>query len=174
VPSGESRKAIKQMTLNIRNTTLWLLLTAVFSAFFPPMFLVERQSMFEIADALLCGAAFGFFVGSAPSSWSILKLPSHSLRPHDYFIFGSNLVSLFGTCRFLGQWYWRAAGKPEWWIDSAWLLFTTIGMSLGFFMMMISTTSDKGVLLPQGYVKTSALFALSGAVAAILIWAGWG
>jgi hypothetical protein len=158
----------------IRNTTLWIVIAAAFAVFIPPIVLVSRQSMYEVADALLCGAALGFFVGSSPASWDVLKLPSHSIKAHEYFIVGSNLVSLFATSRFGGQWYWRATDKPEWWIDSIPLLLTTIGMSLGFFMMMISTTSDKGVLLPQGYFKTSALFALSGAIAAVLIWAGWG
>jgi len=159
---------------SVRNTTLWLVIAIAFVAFIPPVLLVDRQSMFEVVDGLCVGSAVGVMVGYARAAWHAVRLPSHRLVSADYLVCGVIMVAFFGAIRFAGQWYWRAVNKPNWWIDSATLLFTTIGITIGLFLILMTTSSEKGVLLPRAYVKASWLFALSLGIAAIMIYSGWG
>jgi len=161
-------------SISIRNTTLWIGVTLAFLAFLPAVYFVERQSMFEIVDGLVTGAAIGVMVGYFKAAWHAVKLPSHKLVSADYLVVGVIMIAFFGAVRFAGQWYWRAMSKPNWWIDSPMLLMTTVGIMIGLFLILMTTSSEKGILLPKAYLKASWLFALSLGIGAVMIWAGWG
>jgi hypothetical protein len=158
----------------VKNTTLWLIIAVALAIFIPPMLFVERQTMFEIIDGLCVGASVGVLVGYARSAWNALRLPPHELISADYLVVGIAMVTLCGAIRFGGQWYWRALNKPNWWIDSPILLVTTLGIVGGLFLILMTTSSKKGILLPAAYFRAGWLFALSFGIAATLIWAGWG
>lgn len=159
---------------NVQNTTLWRFIAAAMVAFVPPLLLVERQTMFEIVDGLCVGACVGVLLGYGRSAWHAIKLPPHDLISGDYLVVGIGMVTLGGAVRFGGQWYWRAMGKPDWWIDSPVLLVATVGIVAGLFLILMTTSSKKGVLVPSAYFRASGLFVTSLAIATILIWAGWG
>jgi len=161
-------------SISMKNTTLWAAVAVIFALFIPAVYFVERQTMFEIVDGLLTGAAIGVMVGYFRAAWHAVRLPSHKLVSADYLVVGVIMIAFFGAIRFAGQWYWRALNKPNWWIDSPTLLMTTIGITIGLFLILMTTSSEKGVLLPKAYLKASWLFALSLSIGAVMIWAGWG
>jgi len=158
----------------IKNTTLWLIIAVVFALFVPAMFMVERQTMFEIVDGLCVGASIGVLIGYGRSAWNAVKLPAHELISADYLVVGVGMITLCGAVRFGAQWFWRANGKPDWWIDSPALLLATFGIVIGLFLILMTTSSKKGILVPAAYFRASGLFVLSLAIAAVLIWLGWG
>jgi uncharacterized BrkB/YihY/UPF0761 family membrane protein len=159
---------------SLRNTTLWIAIILVFLAFIPAALLVERQTMFEIIDGLCVGASVGVMVGYARAAWHAVKLPSHRLASADYLVCGVIMVAMFGAIRFGAQWAWRAQNKPDYWIDSAVLLIGTFGIVVGLFLILMTTSSKKGILLPAAYFRAGWLFTISLGIAALMIWAGWG
>jgi len=171
--NGESRW--RELTsISMKNTTLWAVVALIFLAFVPAVYVVERQSMFEIVDGLLTGAAIGVMVGYFRAAWHAVRLPSHRLVSADYLVVGIILIAFFGAIRFAGQWYWRALGKPNWWIDSTTLLMTTIGITIGLFLVLMTTSSEKGVLLPKAYFKAGWLILLSLGIGVTMILVGFG
>ena len=73
----------------------------------------------------------------------------------------------------MGQWYWRAMDKPAWWIDSPVLIYCTIFIVIGMFMLVATTFSERGSLVVGAYKRTLAIVLFSLAVTGILIWIGW-
>jgi hypothetical protein len=162
------------MTTNVKNITLWVVITIVFVLFSPAVAWVERQTMFEVVDALAVGGALGAAVRWGPAAWKALKPPVHSLIPADFLVVGLGFICIGGAARFGGQWYWRASDKPNWWIDSVPLLYFTIIVVIGLFLVMATTYSEKGAVSIGAFRRTIFLVCASITVAVVLVWAGWG
>lgn len=166
---------MKRIIMNgVKNTTLWFAIILLFILVSPSVYAADRQNMFEIVDALAVGGALGCLVRWGPAAWNALKPPIHGLRAADYLVVGIGMVCIGGATRLAGQWYWRAAGKPDWWIDSAWLLYCTISITFGYYLLLIPTFTSHGGLTISTVPKILGLFLLSLGVGIVLIWAGWG
>lgn len=163
------------MKYRIKNTALWAALILIFAAFVPVIYITERQSMFEILNALAVGGAIGALIRWSPSAWEALKPPIHILRSRDYLVVGLGMVCSGGALRLASQWFWRAYDKPSWIIDSAFVLYVTLMITVGFFLLLVPTFSDEFGLLAKGaYLKTATLAGISIIIALSLILIGWG
>lgn len=159
----------------IKNTTLWLGILLVFLAFAPAVHWVERQSMFEIADGLLVGAGLGCIIRWGPAAWKAIMPPIHELRAADHLVVGLGLVFCGLIFRFAGQWYWRAMDKPDWFINSSILLYFTLAITIGLYLLMMPTfTENGGKLTVAAAPKTFAIMAVSLVSSILLICSGWG
>ncbi len=159
----------------IKNTTLWAVVLLCFLLFVPAIEWVERQSMFEIVNGLIMGAGVGCFIRWAPAAWKALKPPIHELRAADYLVVGLGMVCIGLILRFGGQWYWRANDQPAWFINSSLLLYFTVAIMIGLYLLMIPTfTENGGRLSIAAAPKTVAIWSISLSCSILMIWAGWG
>jgi hypothetical protein len=158
----------------VKNTALLFYILLSFIAFATFIYFSQRQTVFEVSDALIAGFAVGSFIRFAPAGWEAIKLPIHNLHSGDFLVVGINFLCLGGVFRFLGQWYWRAMDKPNWWIDSTTLAFTTAMLGIGYCLVQATTFTDRGVLVKGAGIRTGYVGILSLAIAVFLIWAGWG
>jgi hypothetical protein len=83
------------------------------------------------------------------------------------------LLAIGGAFRLAAQWYWRASNKADGIIDSVAMLYFTIIVVFGYFLVLVPTFSSDGVYLERPW-KTGLLAAISLAVSALIIWSGWG
>jgi hypothetical protein len=146
----------------VKNTTLLFYILLSLIAFAAFVYLSQRQTV------------FGSFIRFAPAGWEAIKLPVHNLHSGDFLVVGINFLCLGGVFRFLGQWYWRAMDKPNWWIDSTTLAFTTAMLGIGYCLVQATTFTERGVLVRGAGIRTGYVGLLSLAIAMVLIWAGWG
>lgn len=161
------------MKTEISNVAVWMLILIAIAAFIPAIHYVDRQSMFEIVDGLAVGGALGALIRWGPSAWNALWPPARTLRASDLLSVGIGLLAVGGALRLAAQWYWRASDRHNAIIDSVPMLFFTIVVVLGYFLVLVPTFSSNGVYLERPW-KTSLLAAFSLFVSLIIIWAGWG
>jgi hypothetical protein len=157
----------------ISNVAIWVLILLAFAAFIPLIAAIDRQSMFEIADGLAVGGAVGAVIRWGPSAWNALWPPARTLRASDLLSVGIALLAIGGAFRLAAQWYWRAGNKADGIIDSVAMLYFTIIVVFGYFLVLVPTFSSDGVYLERPW-KTGLLAVISLGVSALLIWAGWG
>jgi hypothetical protein len=160
--------------LRLKNTTLLWIIFAVLVLFIPVIHFMGRQDVFEIVDGLAAGAAIGTIFRYAKPSWNALKLPARELRSGDYLVTGITFICIGGGTRLMGQWWWRAMNKPDWWIDSPILVYCTLFLVIGMFLLVATTFSERGALVQGAYKRTLAVISFSLAITGILIWVGWG
>jgi hypothetical protein len=159
----------------IHNTTLWLAITIAFIIFTPGVIWVERQSMYELANAVIVGLGVSALVKWIPAAWEAVKPPIHELRASDYLIVGIGMICIGAVGRFAGQWWWRAYDKPAGiWIDGPVALYFTMIIGVGIFLVFIPTHNEDGHLAIGAWSRTFSLAGLSVAIAGVLAWAGWG
>lgn len=159
----------------LKNVALWIFVVLIFGCFTPAVHFVGRQSMFEIADGLAVGLGIGALIRWGPAAWNALRPPVHELRAHDFLIVGLGLICAGSALRFGSQWYWRASEKPDWFIDSGFLLYCTLAVAIGFSLTLVPTfSSEHGFLTIDAPRKTALLAAISLAISLLIIWAGWG
>jgi hypothetical protein len=158
----------------VKSTSLLFFILFSFAAFGLFLYLADRQTVYEVSDALIAGFSVGSFMRFAPAGWNAIKLPVHNLHSGDFLVVGINFLCVGGILRFIGQWYWRAMDKPNWWIDSPALAFTTAILGVGYCLVQATTFTDRGVLVRGAGLRTGYVGVVSVAVAACLIWAGWG
>jgi hypothetical protein len=157
----------------ISNVAIWILILLAFAAFIPLIAVIDRQSMFEIVDGLAVGGAIGAVIRWGPSAWNALWPPARTLRASDLLSVGIALLAIGGAFRLAAQWYWRASNKADGIIDSVAMLYFTIIVVFGYFLVLVPTFSSDGVYLERPW-KTGLLAAISLAVSALIIWSGWG
>jgi uncharacterized membrane protein YagU involved in acid resistance len=157
----------------ISNVAIWILILLAGAAFVPLISVIDRQSMFEIVDGLAVGGAVGAMIRWGPSAWNALWPPARTLRASDLLSVGIALLALGGALRLAAQWYWRAGNKADSIIDSVAMLYFTIVVAIGYFLVLVPTFSSDGVYLERPW-KTGLLAAISLAVSALIIWSGWG
>jgi hypothetical protein len=157
----------------ISNVALWILILLACAALIPVTVLIDRQSMFEIVDGLAVGGAVGAIIRWGPSAWNALWPPARTLRASDLLSVGVALLALGGALRLAAQWYWRANDKGDSIIDSVAMLYFTIIVAIGYFLVLVPTFSSDGVYLERPW-KTGLLAAISLTVSALIIWSGWG
>jgi hypothetical protein len=157
----------------ISNVAIWILILLAFAAFIPLIAVMDRQSMFEIVDGLAVGGAIGAVIRWGPSAWNALWPPARTLRASDLLSVGIALLAIGGAFRLAAQWYWRASNKADGIIDSVAMLYFTIIVVFGYFLVLVPTFSSDGVYLERPW-KTGLLAAISLAVSALIIWSGWG
>lgn len=161
------------MKTEISNVAVWLLLLLAFVACIPAIHLIDRQSMFEIVDGLAVGGAIGALIRWGPAAWNALWPPARNLKASDLLSVGVALLAIGGALRLGYQWYWRASDKPNYIIDSVMMLYFTIVVVFGYFLLLVPTFSSDGVYLEKPW-KSGLLAALSLALSVLIIWAGWG
>ena len=169
-----SRRILKKGITSLRSTSLSAFILLAFLTFAPFLYFADRQIVFEVSDALIAGFSVGAFIRFAPAAWQALKLPAHDLHSGDILCVGVSFLCVGGIARFIGQWYWRAMDKPNWWIDSPILAYTTLILGIGYCLIQATTFSDRGVLVKGAGIRTSYVGLLSLGVAIVLIWLGWG
>jgi hypothetical protein len=161
------------MKTEISNVAIWVLILIALVAFIPAIHFIDRQSMFEIVDGLAVGGAVGALIRWGPSAWNALWPPARRLRASDLLSVGIAMLAIGGAFRLGWQWYWRASDKPEVVIDSVSMLYFTIVVVFGYFLVLVPTFSSDGVYLEKPW-KTGLLAAISMAISILIIWAGWG
>jgi hypothetical protein len=161
------------MNTEISNVAVWLLLLLAFLACIPAVHLLDRQSMFEIVDGLAVGGAIGALFRWGPAAWNALWPPARSLKASDLLSVGVGLLAIGGALRLGYQWYWRALNKPDSVIDSVAMLYFTIVVVFGYFLLLVPTFSSDGVYLERPW-KSGLLAAISLAISILIIWSGWG
>jgi hypothetical protein len=157
----------------ISNVGIWVLILMALAMFIPAIYFINTQSMFEIVDGLAVGAAVGAMIRWGPAAWNALWPPARTLKAYDLLSIGIALLAIGGALRLAGQWYWRASDKQNAIIDSLPMLFFTIFVVLGYFLVLVPTFSTEGIYLERPW-KTGLLAAISLAVSVLIIWAGWG
>jgi hypothetical protein len=157
----------------ISNVAIWILILLAFAAFIPLITVIDRQSMFEIVDGLAVGGAIGAVIRWGPSAWNALWPPARTLRASDLLSVGVALLAIGGAFRLAAQWYWRASNKADGIIDSVAMLYFTIIVVFGYFLVLVPTFSTDGVYLERPW-KTGLLAMISLAISALIIWSGWG
>jgi hypothetical protein len=161
------------MKTEISNVAVWFLLLVAFVVCIPAIHYVDRQSMFEIVDGLAVGGAIGALIRWGPAAWSALWPPARSLKASDLLSVGVGLLAIGGALRLGYQWYWRASDKPDYVIDSVLMLYFTIVVVFGYFLLLVPTFSSDGVYLERPW-KSGLLAIISLAISVLIIWAGWG
>jgi hypothetical protein len=161
------------MKTEISNVAIWVLILIALVAFIPAIHYIDRQSMFEIVDGLAVGGAVGALIRWGPAAWNALWPPARRLRASDLLSVGIAMLAIGGAFRLGWQWYWRASDKPEVVIDSVAMLYFTIVVVFGYFLVLVPTFSSDGVFLEKPW-KTGLLAAISMAISILIIWAGWG
>src|SRR3954467_10242888 len=161
------------MKPEISNVAIWVLILAALASFIPAIHFIDRQSMFEIVDGLAVGGAIGALIRWGPAAWNALWPPARGLKASDLLSVGVALLAIGGALRLGWQWYWRASNKPDYVIDSVTMLYFTIIVVFGYFLMLVPTFSSDGVYLERPW-KTGMLAAVSLTVSVLIIWAGWG
>jgi hypothetical protein len=157
----------------ISNVAIWVLILMALASFIPAIHFIDRQSMFEIVDGLAVGGATGALIRWGPAAWNALWPPARSLRASDLLSVGIALLAIGGAARLGMQWYWRANDKQNSIIDSVPMVVITLIVVIGYFLVLVPTFSSDGVYLERPW-KTGLLAAISLAISAIIIWAGWG
>jgi hypothetical protein len=161
------------MKTEISNVAIWMLLLAALALFIPAIHFIDRQSMFEIVDGLAVGGAFGSMIRWGPAAWNALWPPARTLKASDVLSVGIALLAIGGALRLAAQWYWRSTDKIPAVIDSVAMLYFTIIVVVGYFLTLVPTFSSDGIYLERPW-KATLLAAISLAISALLIWAGWG
>jgi hypothetical protein len=161
------------MKTEISNVAVWLLLLLAFVACIPAIHYIDRQSMFEIVDGLAVGGAVGALIRWGPAAWNALWPPARTLKAYDLLSVGIGLLAIGGSLRLGWQWYWRALNKPDAIIDGVAMLYYTIVVVFGYFLVLVPTFSSEGVYLERPW-KSGLLAAISIAISVLIIWAGWG
>src|SRR4051794_28750545 len=133
------------MKIEISNVAIWVLLLIAFALFIPAIHFMDRQSMFEIVDGLAVGGAVGALIRWGPSAWKSLWPPARTLKAYDLLSVGIGLLAIGGALRLGWQWYWRASNKPDAIIDSVAILYFTIVIVFGYFLVLVPTFSTDGV-----------------------------
>src|SRR5437763_14984069 len=110
-----------------------------FAAFVPAIHFIDRQSMFEIVDGLAVGGAVGALIRWGPAAWYALWPPARNLKAYDLLSVGIALLAIGGALRLGAQWYWRALDKYAPVIDSVAMLFFTIIVVFGYFLVLVPT-----------------------------------
>jgi fluoride ion exporter CrcB/FEX len=157
----------------ISNVAIWVLILLALASFIPAIHFIDRQSMFEIVDGLAVGGAIGALIRWGPSAWNALWPPARNLRASDLLSIGIAMLAIGGALRLGMQWYWRANNKHDSIIDSAPMVVITLVVVVGYFLVLVPTFSSDGVYLERPW-KTGLLAAISLAISALIIWAGWG
>jgi hypothetical protein len=161
------------MKLEISNVAIWVLLLIAFALFIPAIHYIDRQSMFEIVDGLAVGGAVGALIRWGPVAWNALWPPARMLKAYDLLSIGIGLLAIGGALRLGWQWYWRASNKPDAIIDSIAILYFTIVIVFGYFLVLVPTFSTDGVYLERPW-RSMLLILTSVAISILIIWAGWG
>jgi hypothetical protein len=158
----------------IRNTTLWLLVLVGYAVFLPALFLLPRQILFEVTDAVIVACAVGVCIGYAPETWRAMKLPPHDMTTAHYAVVAVFILCAGCSIVFGGQWVWRAFGKPAWIIDTPILAFSRWVVASGMIMAFATNWSVGGIITVGGYRRTAALVVGATIIAAIAVGFGLG
>lgn len=161
------------MKIEISNVSVWILLLLALVGCIPAAIYIDRQSMFEIVDGLAVGGAIGAMIRWGPAAWNALWPPARTLKASDLLSVGVALLAIGGALRLGYQWYWRASDKPSAIIDSVEMLYFTVVVVFGYFLLLVPTFSTDGIYLERPW-KSGLLAAISFGISLIIIWAGWG
>src|SRR3954454_9654607 len=72
----------------VKSTSLLLFVLLAFAAFGLFLYLAERQTVYEVSDALIAGLAVVSFMRFAPAGWNAIKLPVHKLDSGEFLLVG--------------------------------------------------------------------------------------
>lgn len=111
----------------VRNRLTWTALT-VWLLFWPIAWALERDTLFDLVNALSVSVGVGVLCAYMPGFWYALRHQPLS-GPH-YLVLGIGCTWLATSIRHMWNWGWRFLDKPEWMIDHpfvaflVWVLFT--------------------------------------------------
>lgn len=151
------------------NTTMLAFITIAALFFIPLELLVKRLDFFELMNALCMAASFGFCIGYGPAFWEAIRLPIHRMTTAHMFVTGAFIMHFSAIQIFGIQFLWRLAGQPPGMLDSMYVAFTRWQFAIGVIVMMATSFSRHGDLLPGTYGKIAVVAStLIFAVAAFL------
>lgn len=151
------------------NTTMLAFITIAALLFIPLEMIITRLDFFELMNALCMAASFGFCIGYASAFWQAIRLPVHRMTTAHMFVTGAFIMHFSAIQIFGIQFLWRLAGQPPGMLDSIYVAFTRWQFAIGVVIMMATSFSKHGDLLPGTYGKIAiAAATVIFAVAAFL------
>lgn len=150
------------------SNVVWLGLT-LWIGFLPFIYILPRQELFELLNAVVFAIASGVVIGYAPGVWEALRSDIRELRSGDALQIG--IAIAWGATAFIFGilWWWRLTGKDSPIIDhglnafSRWVLITA-----GFLHLAASGSVDGRVPL-RSYLRAGIMTALGLTMGAIVI-----
>jgi hypothetical protein len=137
----------------VTNLTL-LAITAVYLvSFWPVAFFVPRLDLFEIVNAVCMSGSIGFCIGYASAFWQAIRMPVHKMTTPHLFVTGAWFMHFSAIQVFGLQFAWRIIGRPDWLIDSLPAAFTRWEMAGAIIIMLMTSFSQHGDLVPGTYSK---------------------
>jgi hypothetical protein len=142
------------------NTTMLAFIALAVLLFIPLEMAVKRLDLFELVNALCMAASFGFCVGYASAFWQAIRLPVHRMTTAHMFVTGAWIMHFSAMQIFGIQFIWRLDGQPTGMLDSVYVAFTRWQFAIGVVIMMATSFSKHGDLLPGTYGKIAVSAAI--------------
>jgi hypothetical protein len=145
---------------------LWL-------SFVPAIWLVPRQELFELLNAVVFSIASGIVVGYAPGVWVALQKPIKALPAGDGLQIGI-VLSWAATAMVFGVlYYWRLTGKDSGIVDHGLNAFSRWVLISAGFMHLAAAGSIDSVVPLRAYLRAGILTTI-GLVMGTAILTFWG
>jgi hypothetical protein len=142
------------------NTTMLLFISIAVLIFIPLEKIVQRLDLFELMNALCMAASFGFCIGYVNAFWQAIRLPVHRMTTAHMFVTGAFIMHFSAIQIFGIQFFWRLAGQPVGMLDTVYVAFTRWQFAIGVVIMMATSFSKHGDLLPGTYGKIAIAAAI--------------
>jgi hypothetical protein len=142
------------------NTTMLAFITGAMLLFIPLELTVKRLDLFELVNALCMASSFGFCLGYASAFWDAIRLPVHRMTTAHMFVTGAWIMHFAAIQIFGVQFIWRLDQQPPGMLDSIYVASTRWQFALGVVVMMATSFSRHGDLLPGTYGKIAVFAAI--------------
>jgi hypothetical protein len=138
------------------SNVIWLGLI-LWIGFLPFIFLVPRQELFEMLNAILFAIAAGVVVGYAPGVWQALKSDIRNLRSGDALQIGIAIAWAATAIVFAVMWWWRLSGKDSELIDHGFTAFSRWMLITAGFMHLAASGSVDGRVPLKSYLRAGIM-----------------
>jgi hypothetical protein len=142
------------------NTTMLAFISIALLTFIPLEMVVHRLDFFELMNALCMAASFGFCIGYVNAFWQAVRMPVHRMTTAHMFVTGAFIMHLAAIQIFGVQFLWRLAEQPQGMLDTVYVAFTRWQFAIGVVIMMATSFSRHGDLLPGTYGKIAVAAAV--------------
>jgi hypothetical protein len=138
------------------SNVVWLGLI-LWIGFLPFIFLVPRQELFEMLNAIVFAIAAGVVVGYAPGVWQALKSDIRNLRSGDALQIGIAIGWVATAFVFGVLWWWRLSGKDSELIDHGLTAFSRWMLITAGFMHLAASGSVDGRVPLKSYLRAGIM-----------------